>query len=397
MKLLWVNANFLHPTTKGGQIRTLEMLKCLHRRHEVHYVAIENPDEPEGMARAHEYSTQAYPIRLNVPDKRSPAFMLQAAAGLLSSVPVAVSRWCSKDAERLIASLLRKEKFDRAVCDFLVSSGHYPDLPGCVLFQHNVETMIWRRTAEHATGLKKQYMQLQAQRMFDYERKVCREAGYTVAVSQVDADLMRQMFGVSNVAAIPTGVDLDYFQPQSVEPVADLVFIGSMDWRPNDDGVGWFAREILPLIRKQRPDCTVAIVGRNPSEEMKALEDDKVRVTGTVPEVRSYLWGSKVSIVPLRIGGGTRLKIYESMAARTAVVSTSVGAEGLAYRDGVDIRIADTPQAFADACVQLLADDRQRTSIADAAWDMVASRFSWEQVSHEFEDILLRAPSPTLR
>ena len=397
MKLLWVNANFLHPTTKGGQIRTLEMLKCLHRRHEVHYVAIENPDEPEGVARAHEYSTQAYPIRLKVPDKRSPEFMLQAARGLVSSVPVAVSRWCSKDAGLLIAGLLRKLKFDRAVCDFLVSSGHYPDLPGCVLFQHNVETMIWRRTAEHAAGLKKRYMQLQARRMFEYERKVCREVGYTVAVSQVDAALMQEMFGVSNVAAIPTGVDIDYFQPEPVQPVADLVFIGSMDWRPNDDGVGWFAREILPLIRKQRPDCTVAIVGRNPSAEVKALEDDKVRVTGTVPEVRSYLWGSKVSIVPLRIGGGTRLKIYESMAARTAVVSTSVGAEGLAYRDGVDIRIADTPEAFAGACAQLLSDDRQRNEIAKAAWDMVSSRFSWEQVSREFEEILLRAPGPALR
>jgi glycosyltransferase involved in cell wall biosynthesis len=393
VKILWVNANFLHPTTKGGQIRTLEMLKCLHRRHEVHYVAIENPAEPEGMARAHEYSTRAYPIWLNVPDKTSPAFLLQAAAGLLSNVPVAVSRWCSKDAERLIGDLLRKEKFDRAVCDFLVSSGHYPDLPGCVLFQHNVETMIWRRTAEHATGLKKPYMQLQAQRMFDYERKVCREVGYTIAVSQTDADLMRQMFDVSNVAHIPTGVDLDYFRPQPSQPAADLVFVGSMDWRPNDDGVSWFVSEVLPLIRKQRPDCSVAIVGRNPAANIKALP---VEVTGTVPDVRPYLWGSKVSIVPLRIGGGTRLKIYESMAARVPVVSTTVGAEGLAYRDGHDIAIADSPEAFANACVDLLANDARRASLSQAAWQMVADRFSWDQVSREFEEILVKAPAPTL-
>ena len=176
--------------------------------------------------------------------------------------------------------------------------------------------------------------------MFNYERNVCREVGYTVAVSELDAKLMKEMFGVSNVAAIPTGVDLGYFQPQPSEPVADLVFIGSMDWRPNDDGVGWFAREILPILRKQRPDCKVAIVGRNPSPEMNALGDKNFRVTGTVPDVRPYLWGSKISIVPLRIGGGTRLKIYESMAAKTAVVSTTVGAEGLAYRDGADIAIA---------------------------------------------------------
>ncbi len=397
MKLLWVNANFLHPTTKGGQIRTLETLKCLHQRHEVHYVAIENPNEPEGLARAHEYSTKAYPIRLNVPDKRSPAFVLQAMAGLVSSVPVAVSRWCSEEAEQLIAGLLRKENFDRAVCDFLVSSGHYPDLPGCVLFQHNVETMIWRRTAEHARGVKKLYMELQARRMFEYERAICRKVGYIIAVSEVDAAMMRDMFEVSNVAAIPTGVDIEYFRPGQTTASADLVFVGSMDWRPNHDGVGWFASEILPLIRKQRPECTVEIVGRNPTPEIKALADGKFRVSGTVPDVRPYLWGSKISIVPLRIGGGTRLKIYESMAAKTPVISTSVGAEGLAYRDGTDIRIADTPQAFADACVQLLDDDAQRTAIAEAAWQMVASRFSWEQVSREFEELMLRAPAPTLR
>jgi glycosyltransferase involved in cell wall biosynthesis len=397
VKILWVNANFLHPTTKGGQIRTLEMLKCLHQRHEIHYVAIENPNEPEGLARAHEYSAKAYPVRLNVPDKRSLAFLLQAAAGVLSSVPVAVSRWCSNDAKRLIADLLRKEKFDRAVCDFLVSSGHYPDLPGCVLFQHNVETVIWRRTAEHATGLKKWYMQLQAERMFNYERNVCREVGYTVAVSELDAKLMKEMFGVSNVAAIPTGVDLGYFQPQPSEPVADLVFIGSMDWRPNDDGVGWFAREILPILRKQRPDCKVAIVGRNPLPEMIALGDKHFLVTGTVPDVRPYLWGSKISIVPLRIGGGTRLKIYESMAAKIPVVSTTVGAEGLAYRDGENIAIADTPQAFADACLELLNNAQQRVKMADAAWEMVRSRFSWDQVTRDFEDLLVQAPAPTLR
>jgi glycosyltransferase involved in cell wall biosynthesis len=199
---------------------------------------------------------------------------------------------------------------------------------------------------------------------------------------------------VTKVTPIPTGVDIDYFRPQYAEPVADLVFVGSMDWRPNDDGVGWFAREILPLIRKQRPHCKVAIVGRNPSPEIKALENGNVRVSGTVPDVRPYLWGSKVSIVPLRIGGGTRLKIYESMAAKSPVVSTTVGAEGLAYRNGEDIAIADTPQAFADACLDLLDNEEKRTTMADAAWQMVSSRFSWEQVSREFEDILLRSPAP---
>ena len=229
MKILWVNANFLHPTTKGGQIRTLEMLKCLHRVTRSITLQSKIQDEPEGLARAHEYSTKAYPVRLNVPDKRSLAFLLQAAAGVLSSVPVAVSRWCSNDAKRLIADLLRKEQFDRAVCDFLVSSGHYPDLPGCVLFQHNVETVIWRRTAEHATGLKKWYMQLQAERMFNYERNVCREVGYTVAVSELDAKLMKEMFGVSNVARDSDGCRSRLFSTSAM-PSRLLIWCSSAPW-----------------------------------------------------------------------------------------------------------------------------------------------------------------------
>ena len=204
------------------------------------------------------------------------------------------------------------------------------------------------------------------------------------------------MFGVSNVAAIPTGVDLDYFQPQSVEPVADLVFIGSMDWRPNDDGVGWFAREILPLIRKQRPDCTVAIVGRNPSAEMKALADDKVRVTGTVPDVRPYLWGSKISIVPLRIGGGTRLKIYESMAAKTPVISTLLGRKdwrtGTAWIFGSPTRHRLLPM-HVSSCLTMIRNGPLSRKLR-GIWSRHASPGSKSPVSLR---IFAARPAPTLR
>ena len=123
-----------------------------------------------------------------------------------------------------------------------------------------------------------------------------------------------------------------------------------MDWLPNIDGVKWFTAEILPLIRARRPACTVAIVGRKPGSDIVSLSGGGIQVTGTVPDVRPHLWGASVSIVPLRIGGGTRLNIYESMAAGTPVVSTTVGAEGLDVSSPENILLADTPQTFADAC-----------------------------------------------
>jgi glycosyltransferase involved in cell wall biosynthesis len=238
------------------------------------------------------------------------------------------------------------------------------------------------------------YFGLQAKRMFDYEQYVCRTAAGIVAVSQADAELMRSMFGVPAVTAVPTGVDIDYFAPRPADVcTADLIFIGSMDWMPNSDGVLYFAREVLPLIRKRRPGCTVAIVGRNPTSEITALagQDTRIGVTGTVPDVRPYLWGSSISIVPLRIGGGTRLKIYEAMAASVPVVSTTIGAEGLDVQSPEHIRLADTPQEFADACLDLLSDERERIRMAQAASELVASRFSWDHVVRCFENALLRS------
>jgi glycosyltransferase involved in cell wall biosynthesis len=173
-------------------------------------------------------------------------------------------------------------------------------------------------------------------------------------------------------------------------PSADLVFVGSMDWLPNIDAVLYFVREILPLIRRQRPETTLAIVGRTPPHKIAQLTvaDPKIQVTGTVPDIRPYLWGCAVSIVPLRIGGGTRLKIYEAMAAKIPVVSTTIGAEGLSVNPPNDIRLADTPADFAAQCLELLANPTLRTDLSDAAWNMVNDNFSWGHVARCFEDIM---------
>lgn len=397
MKVLWVNTNFMHPTTKGGQIRTLEMLAHLNRRHEIHYVAIENPAHPEGPGRAHEYSTRSYPFRYTIPDKRSAAFWLELIRGLISETPVAVERFCPPGMRKFLEDLIRRERFDTAVVDHLAPTSYFPDLAHAVFFQHNVETVIWRRRAQHSgNAWSRWYNGVQAKRMYQYERRVSRAAGHIVAVSETDAEEMRKLFQVERVSVIPTGVNIEYFQPPETAPErrGDLVFVGSMDWMPNVDGMLWFAHEVLPILRQRRPGCKVTIAGRLPPPEITRLAaaDSGVQVTGTVPDIRPYLWGSAVSIVPLRIGGGTRLKIYESMAARTPVVSTTVGAEGLSVHPPEDIRIADTPAAFAENCLELLSVEAVRRQVAAAAWQMVSTQFSWEQAARCFESIMQAAP-----
>src|SRR5271169_5062686 len=401
MRILWVSPGFLHPTNRGGQIRTLEMVKRLHARHEVHYVAFDNPAQPEGVQRAQEYCSQAHPLALEVPPRRSLKFAMQLAVNLFSSMPLSLSRYCSVAMREKVAQLRTTMPFDSVICDFLTPAPNFDDMSMVVLFQHNVETMIWRRHVEQSPDpFRRVYFQTQANRMYDWERRMCRAAARVVAVSPQDAEAMHKMFAIEAVS-VPTGVDLDYFRRSTdAARTADLVFVGSMDWLPNSDGVNYFVSEILPLIWQPKPDCTLAVVGRAPSSAMLAIarEDSRIQVTGTVPDVRPWLWGASVSIVPLRIGGGTRLKIYEAMAAGTATVSTSIGAEGLDVSHPANIRLADTPETFAEQCLALLQDGQERESVAAAALELVTSRFSWDVVAAEFEKLLpVGAPAPAAR
>jgi glycosyltransferase involved in cell wall biosynthesis len=196
---------------------------------------------------------------------------------------------------------------------------------------------------------------------------------------------------------VQTGVDTRFFSPQSASTVSagqgganpHLVFTGSMDWLPNEDGVLYFASDILPLIRARIPTATVSVVGRAPTPAVQRLaEQTGIQVTGRVADVRPFVAAGTVYIVPLRIGGGTRLKIFEAMSMGKAVVSTAVGAEGLPVTDGRDIVSADDPGAFADAVVRLIEDSAARRRIESAARQLVVDRYDWSAVAQDFEDAL---------
>jgi len=393
MKILWVKSDLLHPTTKGGHIRTLETLCRLHRRHEIHYVGFENDPAGVGVKRSIEYCTRIYPVPHQAPKRTSPLFAAQLAKGLLAPLPVSIFRYRSQAMADLIEELIARENFDSIVCDFITPAVNFRDLSHAVVFQHNVETTIWERHAQNAkNAAERVYIQQQTRKMFAFERTVCQSAAHVIAVSEQDAERMREMFGVERVSSVPTGVDVDYFTAPDSPNLrrSGLVFVGSMDWLPNIDGIRYFCDQIYPRIRAVRPDCRLAIVGREPTREIKSIaeHDPLVEVTGTVPDVRPYLWNAAVSIVPLRIGGGTRMKIYEAMAARVPVVSTAVGAEGLVIHPPDDIRLTDSPEEFAAQCVALLEDQPMAGRQAGAAWNLVRTRFGWENVAGCFEAIL---------
>ncbi len=294
--------------------------------------------------------------------------------------------------------------YDRIVCDFLVPAINLPKqiaVPS-VLFTHNVEAEIWRRHAETETGwLKKRLLHSQWLRMRQFEAKTLTRFDRILAVSDVDKTTLQTLYpdamSGTPVSVVPTGVDTRYFADVPSEPTNPrrLVFIGSMDWLPNVDAVTQFVREILPRIRQAEPDVTFAIVGRAPTPAVKQLaEVPGVQVTGRVEDIRPYLAAAAVNVVPLRIGGGTRLKIFEAMAAGRATVSTSIGAEGLPAEHGRHLLLADDSAAFADAVVALLRNPDMRRAIEFEARALVTSRYDWSVASAHLEQAILDTTTP---
>jgi glycosyltransferase involved in cell wall biosynthesis len=294
----------------------------------------------------------------------------------------------------------RRGAFDLLVCDFLAPAVNVPaDITTpAVLFQHNVEAMIWKRHYEVQTNAaKKAYLYRQWQKMHAFEAKMCPQFDCVVAVSREDREQMQQEYGVESVYDVPTGVNTTFFRPsgERKRKPENLVFTGSMDWLPNEDAIRYFTEQILPRIKQTVPGVTLTVVGRDPFPGLVELSkrDPTVELTGRVEDVRPYMEEAAVFIVPLRIGGGTRLKIYEAMAMEKPIVSTTIGAEGLPVVDGEEIILADTPEAFAESVVRLLRDEGSATAIGKRAAAKVREQFGWDTVADSFAAVCERAIS----
>jgi polysaccharide biosynthesis protein PslH len=390
MHILWIKTELLHPVDKGGKIRTYQMLRALVKEHQVTYLCLDDGQAaPDALDRTKEYATRTVVVPFAPPAKGSLGFFTALARNLCSRLPYAIARYESAALRARIAELAPDANL--IVCDFLAPAINMPEslLSRTVLFQHNVEAVIWQRHASVPQNwLRRAYMQLQWRRMLNFEAATCRRFAHVVAVSEADAGAFRRDYGVAAVSDVPTGVDLNYFSPTPGirRGTRELVFVGSMDWMPNEEGIRWFASEVFPLIQQQIADARLTIVGRSPSAGLRdaAAANRAIEVVGTVPDVRPYLERAALSVVPLRIGGGTRLKIYEAMALGVPIVSTTIGAEGLPVRDGEHLRLADSPQAQAATLIELLQRPDEARRLATNARRYVERHCSWEAVSAQF-------------
>ena len=398
MHILWVKVGGLWPLNSGGRLRSFHVIRELSQRHRVTVLTTHGPaDDPGSLSERLPACDQIISLPWKLPRQGSRRFAIALIRSWFSAYPVDLWKCqiasLASEAKRIIAAGV-----DVCVADFLAAVSNVPkrnQVP-IVLFEHNVEHLIWQRLARHERSpWRRALLGIESSKMRRREAEACQRADLTLAVSEIDCARLREIAPAANIAAVPTGVDISYFTPNG-GPSSDhsLVFTGSLDWFPNEDAVLYFLEEIFPAIRAVVPDVTLTVVGRKPSSKLKAAADatDGARLTGTVDDVRPYVHEGAVFVVPLRIGSGTRLKIFEALAMGKAVVSTTVGAEGLGLKDGIHFLQADTPDEFTSAVVSLLRDPARRDAVGHAARSLVETHYSWPQVSRRFEELLQLVP-----
>lgn len=394
MKILWVKPGQLLPLDSGGKLRTYNILRHLAAAHDVTYLSYYG-----GPVRDEAYENE---ITKHVPgtvaihtashDITSEDQRLDYVRRFFNRAPYAVSKFTAPEAVDLLRQWIPQRRFDVAVCDFLCTVLNFPKTLATptALFQHNVETVLWRRKAQHEVKLLDRIVsKIEYARMSRFEPRQVRRFHHVIAVSEQDRKAMSTMVRPDHISVVPTGVDLASYtyDPSFVPPSPLVVFTGSMDWEPNIDGVEYFCQTVWPRVRAGMPQARFRIVGRNPRARVRALASDSVEVTGSVPSIVEHLRPAAVVVVPLRIGGGTRIKIYEGMAMGKATVSTTVGAEGLDVHHGRDIILADDPGSFADAVGALLRDPTARRRYEAAAAE-TARQYDWSAVTVKFVEVL---------
>ena len=393
-RLLFVSPRFLFPTDSGGKIRTTQILRGL--KGGAFDVELVCPGTSE--------QTAAFGAEIRSVCDKFTTWSQPGRSGLGSSIrrgllmfdskPVSVASDHDQVGAKLIAERLA-ESPDVVVFDFPHAAVLAPDSLGVpsVMFTHNIETEIFKRHVVVAkTPIMRAIWQNQHRKMERFEQRVLADFDGVVAVSQRDCEFFANEWGIRTCRSIPTGVDTEFFQRIEPSNAEQVVFCGSMDWMANVDGIEFFHNDVWPLVRQRVPQARMKVVGRTPPASLVrkiCTQSPEWEFTGFVDDVRDHVAGSAVFVIPLRVGGGTRIKAFEAMAMGCPVVSTSIGIEGLPITDGEHYLEADEPEAMAQRIASLLEDGAARERLSIAARELVEARYGFRQAARVFEEICL--------
>ncbi|MCY4744641.1 glycosyltransferase family 4 protein [Pelomonas sp. UHG3] len=392
LKLAFISPVFLFPADAGGKIRTGNILRGLKESGQFDITLLSPASGQQQRDWQGELDQQCHRFVGWAPSPPRPRW--QRAPDLLSSLPINVVADRTPAAVAAVEQLLAAERFDVVVFDFVHAAVLRPEqLNGAtVCFTHNVEAEIFERHAKTAASAPLRWLWAsQAAKMRRFEREALARFTRVVAVSERDAKTFAAD-GLATARAIPTGVDLDFFSWQAPADGAPVVvFTGSMDWEANVDGIRFYIEDVWPRVRAQVPNAQLRVVGKNPPASLVQRQVPGVRFTGFVDDVRDHARDAQAFVIPLRVGGGTRIKAFEAMAMGLPVVSTAIGMEGLDVDDGIHFLRADGAEALAEATLRLLADGALRLRLSQAARELVEARFGHRVAAEVFGRILAEA------
>jgi glycosyltransferase involved in cell wall biosynthesis len=394
MRLLVTSAFMPWPADNGYKLRTLSLLRGLATLgHEVTLLAFASPDQAAvDYGPLHEWCRRIEPVPMALASLSAGGGYRGRVAGLASGLPYSALRFRSAQMEARVRDWTETAQGDAVIADGVFSLVNVPPttLP-IVLNAHNVEHVILERYARHAGNpLKSVYARLERRKLRAFERAEAGRAAVVMTCSEVDRRLFLRLRPDRPTVVVPNVVDLDGYHPASPGDEATLLYQGGLDWYPNRDAVSFFVSEILPRVRHGVPAARLIVAGRNPSESFRRrfARVHGVEFTGTVPDMRPVLGRAAIAVVPLRIGSGTRLKILEAAAMELPVVSTRLGAEGLAFVERDEIVLADDPRAFAEAVVGLLAKPELRRALGRAARRRVEADYSMSVLARQLRQAL---------
>ena len=395
LHVLVLDEEIPYPPNAGKRIRTWNLLRRLAERHQISLLCYGYPDDPS-LEAVRKAGIRVYMVSPPASFGGSHLY-LRLLANLFSVYPYSVDKHYSAEFQTRVEELLVRENIDIVQCEwtpYARFSGAVKKHP-LLITAHNIESQIWSRRSERSgTLVHRLFFALQALKMKRFERQALTRANVVTAVTPVDGRVM-QSWGTPCVRLVENGVDLEHFTPAPEAGSPEVLFLASLDWYPNLDGLDNLLKKIMPLVLAQRPETKLQIVGRQPSRDLV----EKIRDIGwavlasDVPDVRPYLSKAAVVVVPLRIGGGSRIKILEALASGKAVVSTSIGAEGLAVVHGEHLQIADEPADFAKEILGLLASAERRQELGHSGRNLVAERYGWDRMADSLESVWFEACS----
>jgi glycosyltransferase involved in cell wall biosynthesis len=396
LRVVMVDEELPYPPTSGKRIRTLNLTLRLARRHRLTYVCHRNADADEARQAAAffaEHGVETRVVERAVPPKSGPRFYLRLAANLLSPLPYSVATHKGRELRRALAEIACTQHVDVWHCEWTPYAETLCEIASerRVVMAHNVESIIWQRYYEtESNPLRRWYIGRQWRKFQRFERRVFGEVEHPVAVSDTDARRLRDDFGVARVAVVENGVDTGYFQPQARRRRAGrLLFLGSLDWRPNLDGMRLLLERVFPAVRAAEPSASLCIVGRNPPESLRrqAAAMPGVELCANVPDVRPFLADCSLLVVPLRIGGGSRLKILEALASGTPVVSTRVGAEGLRLEAGQDLTVVEDIDDLSNALISAIRRPDVLQAESERGREKVLEHYDWDRLAEQLEQV----------